>query len=324
VTQSVSSEENCRFLRFFGGLLTWVYSGGDSPNRYIHGRILTLARRGIGLAIPSKSVILDGIEGGSMDWTTSLCRKLKLARAPEAESRNHTSSAINDRTMRATVSVNQTYFIVGDSSASQFNCIFNRIAPPALSNMIEIDHMFGTHGGSREKGLMDRNLKNPDAGFTLIELMIVVGIIGILVAIAAPNFSRYQSKARQSEAKLALAATYGAEKSFYSEYAAYIGSMDGIGYSPEGSRRFYSVGWVAAHSGTVTGYEGSYATGNWTAVNNTFGCTGGSAASLGAQLSTDSQTFIVGATGCIRQAQTDFDTWNIDDTKAIQNNVIAL
>jgi type IV pilus assembly protein PilA len=43
-------------------------------------------------------------------------------------------------------------------------------------------------------------------GFYLIELMIVVAIIGILAAIAIPNFLQYQMKSRQSEAKTNLQA----------------------------------------------------------------------------------------------------------------------
>ena len=60
-------------------------------------------------------------------------------------------------------------------------------------------------------------------GFTLIELMIVVAIIGILAAIAIPNFLQYQMKSRQSEAKANLMAIKTSEISFQGEQGCYIG-----------------------------------------------------------------------------------------------------
>ncbi len=59
-------------------------------------------------------------------------------------------------------------------------------------------------------------------GFTLIELMIVVAIIGILAAIAIPNFLRFQLKSRTSESKVNLAAIRTAEESYLAEFGTYI------------------------------------------------------------------------------------------------------
>jgi type IV pilus assembly protein PilA len=60
------------------------------------------------------------------------------------------------------------------------------------------------------------------AGFSLIELMIVIALIGILAAIAIPNYLRFQMKAKSSEAKVNLAAIHTAEESYFSEFGFYL------------------------------------------------------------------------------------------------------
>lgn len=82
-------------------------------------------------------------------------------------------------------------------------------------------------------------------GFSLVELMVVVAIIGILAAIAIPSVGKYMAKARQTEAKTNLSSVYTAEKAFFAEYNSYSARFESIGYSPEGQLR-YNVGFTAA------------------------------------------------------------------------------
>ena len=61
-------------------------------------------------------------------------------------------------------------------------------------------------------------------GFTLIELMIVVAIIGILAAIAIPNFIRYQLKSKTTEARTNLGGIKTSFESFRAENDNYATS----------------------------------------------------------------------------------------------------
>jgi len=84
--------------------------------------------------------------------------------------------------------------------------------------------------------------KNERDGFTLIEMMFVVSILGVLSVIGTMNYRFVNNRSKQSEAKAALGAAYDVMKNYASEFTAYSSRFDSIGYQPEGALD-YKIGF---------------------------------------------------------------------------------
>ena len=69
---------------------------------------------------------------------------------------------------------------------------------------------------------MKNNSQNRQHGFTLIELMIVVAIVGVLGAIAYPSYKNYVLKSRRAEARVALMEVLQQQERYMSQHNTYI------------------------------------------------------------------------------------------------------
>ena len=95
------------------------------------------------------------------------------------------------------------------------------------------------------------------AGFSLVELMVVVGIIGILAAIAVPKLQRFTAKAKQSEAKSTLRSLDTLQQAYYAENSIY-GNATAIGFSaPASSKYNYNIGSNSASAYNASATWGS-------------------------------------------------------------------
>ncbi len=102
--------------------------------------------------------------------------------------------------------------------------------------------------------------KRDEKGFTLIELMIVIAIIGILAAIAIPQFSAYRVRSYNSSAQSDLRNLATAQEAYYVDFSSYSNTpadLEGsdYGYQQSGGVTVGGGGGLTAY--TISAYHGS-------------------------------------------------------------------
>jgi prepilin-type N-terminal cleavage/methylation domain-containing protein len=121
-----------------------------------------------------------------------------------------------------------------------------------------------------------RNLRNTK-GFTLIELMIVVVIIGILAALAIPRFSNASDRAKEKEADGILKQIYTLQEVHHAANGAFtadVAALTALGYQAPTALKHYGAPDITATTATMAKTAGThcdrtitYATGTIASAN---------------------------------------------------------
>lgn len=95
-----------------------------------------------------------------------------------------------------------------------------------------------------------------EKGFSLIELMICVSIVGILSSIAIPNYNRFKFNTYNSQAKTSLSQLYMLETLFSGEHLTYTTRLDAMGFNATGDM-YFDVGFKTDYHLPLTVPQGT-------------------------------------------------------------------
>ncbi|MGB2926244.1 MAG: type IV pilin-like G/H family protein [Limnothrix sp.] len=97
---------------------------------------------------------------------------------------------------------------------------------------------------SKNRSLKSLKSQDSPSGFTVIELLVVIIIIGILSAIVFPSMLSQAAKARQSEAKSYIGTINRAQQAYMVEKLEFADSIERLNILPKQSSQYYSYSFV--------------------------------------------------------------------------------
>ncbi len=180
-------------------------------------------------------------------------------------------------------------------------------------------------------------MRTKNRGFSLIEIMITVAIVGILSVLAFSGYSKYRLKAYETQIATETSALFSALKVFKSTFGTYFGDFENIGYRPEGYLPFkigfdasgtsvcpatYGGPGVVPGAASVNFNSDLYCTATGKCTNASGVCPLTAANLLAGDAGVTDTTFLIGTCRYFADDVANTDTWTMNQNNFLVHQII--